>query len=69
MFFTNTPDHIQAIFDGLVNSIPANDPILLLGVMEGDIDTMPVADNLKRGLFCFSKRNIFKLEKPDQVGV
>ncbi|RPA86398.1 AAA-domain-containing protein [Ascobolus immersus RN42] len=68
MFFRQVSDQIVAIFESLLGSIPANDPILLLGVMNSDFDTEIIEgfDDMKRALFPFSRRNYFKIDKPDE---
>ena len=54
------------LFSGLLRSLPPNDPILLLGVMEAEQDEKP-DDNMLRDLFGFTHKSHFKLERPAVV--
>jgi len=53
---------VISTFLGLLRSIKATDPVLLLGLVEGDQDD--IDEGMRRELFGYSKRNQYKLEEP-----
>ncbi|KAJ5313856.1 CAZyme family CE10 [Penicillium atrosanguineum] len=56
---------VISTFLGLLQSIPASDPVLLLGVLESADDEMdPV---LLKKMFGFSKKNLFDIQAPDHT--
>jgi len=55
------------LFSSLVRSLPPNDPIMVLGVMELDSkDKGPNAD-MMRALFGYSQKDKFELKRPGEV--
>jgi ATPase family AAA domain-containing protein 2 len=52
-------------FTTLLRSIPPNDPILLLGVLETATSHEKLDPSMLRDLFGFSQKNMFKLKRPD----
>ncbi|OAP63462.1 hypothetical protein AYL99_02689 [Fonsecaea erecta] len=54
---------VISTFVGLLRSIKPTDPVLLLGVAEGDYDDME--DNMRREFFGYSKKNQFQLREPN----
>jgi ATPase family AAA domain-containing protein 2 len=56
---------VISTFLGLLRSIPATDPVLLLGVLECDPDL--VDRTMLKDLFGFSKRNQYELDRPHKV--
>ncbi|KAI9776939.1 MAG: hypothetical protein M1839_009181 [Geoglossum umbratile] len=53
---------VISTFLGLLRSLPATDPVLLLGVLESDPDLVDRA--MLKDLFGFSKRNQYELDRP-----
>lgn len=55
-------------FTGLIQSLSPTDPVLLLGLMSADVTDKEteVSPGLLR-LFGYSRKNLFKLERPDPV--
>ena len=53
---------VISTFLGLVRSIPATDPVLLLGVLESEPEV--VDRGMLKDLFGFSKKNQFELDRP-----
>ncbi|KAG0134510.1 P-loop containing nucleoside triphosphate hydrolase protein [Tuber indicum] len=51
-------------FKGLLRSIPANDPVLLLGVTNSELDDLD--PTLLHDLFGFSKRDRFRIPMPNE---
>ena len=62
-------ESVLRLFTGLLRSLPPNEPVLVLGIMELD----PAAEekkpdwNLVKDLFGFSKTSHVELEKPSRV--
>jgi SpoVK/Ycf46/Vps4 family AAA+-type ATPase len=56
---------VISTFLGLLRSIPATEPVLLLGVLESDPDL--VDRTMLKDLFGFSKRNQYELDRPHKV--
>ena len=56
---------VKSTFLGLLRSIPPTDPVLVLGVLEND--KTEEDEQMIKDLFGFSKRNQFKLKKPEKV--
>lgn len=52
-------------FTGLLRSLPATDPVLLLGVLETSYEDQKPEPAMMRDLFGYSSKNSFKLERPD----
>jgi len=52
-------------FKSLLGSIPANDPVLLLGVTSSELEDLD--PTLLHDLFGFSKRDRFRIPMPDEV--
>ena len=53
-------------FIGMLRSLKPTDPVLVLGILESDSGEDDVESELIRGLFGFSKRNRFEIQKPDR---
>ncbi|KAL2824521.1 hypothetical protein BDW59DRAFT_147457 [Aspergillus cavernicola] len=62
-WFETVGQAVLSTFLGLLRSVPATDPVLLLGVMEASSEDMDAG--LVRNLFGYSKRNIFELPAPN----
>jgi SpoVK/Ycf46/Vps4 family AAA+-type ATPase len=54
-------------FTSLLRSIPPNDPILVLGIMEIDTPDEKPNPNMMRDLFGFSARTDYEIKRPDQT--
>lgn len=58
-------DSVITTFLGMLRSIPPTDPVLVLGIIDGDPDK---ADpNMLKDLFGFSRANRFTLRRPSKV--
>lgn len=53
---------VVSTFIGLLRSIKPTDPVLLLGLVEGDQDELD--ESMRRELFGYSKRNQYQLREP-----
>ena len=65
-WYRTLSDAVISTFLGLLKSLSPSDPVLLLGVLEGDekfVDPQMIKD-----LFGFTKRNQYSLRKPNQDG-
>ena len=69
IWYRTLEDKVISTFLGLLRSIPPTDPVLLLGVLEGEEteDERDANAELIKRLFGFSKRNQFELQKPSRV--
>lgn len=65
VWYSSLTDQALATFKGLLQSIPANEPILLLGVTEAP-DT-GLDSQMLRDFFTYSRKDRFDLSKPDKV--
>ena len=52
------------LFCGLLRSLPPNDPILLLGIMENEPNSEKPDENMLRDLFGFTTKSHFELTRP-----
>jgi SpoVK/Ycf46/Vps4 family AAA+-type ATPase len=59
-------DNVLKIFLQQLRSIPANDPVLLLGMMGSETIEARPDPGMLRDLFGFSKRSEFRLERPER---
>lgn len=65
VWYSTIPAQTRSTFLGLLRSIPANDPILLLGIMEAEVDDEDEEQReMLRELFSFSRQNRSEIEKP-----
>lgn len=65
IWYSSISDQALATFKGLLQSIPANEPILLLGITENEIkDLQP---QMLMDFFGYSRKDRFELRKPDKV--
>ncbi|KAL4872183.1 hypothetical protein BDV12DRAFT_193629 [Aspergillus spectabilis] len=61
--WSDTVGHaVISTFLSLLRSVPATDPVLLLGILESSAEDMD--SGLVRSLFGYSKRNVFELTAP-----
>ena len=69
IWYRTLEEKVISTFLGLLRSIPPTDPVLLLGVLEGQEteDERDANADLVKRLFGFSKRNQFELQKPSRV--
>jgi SpoVK/Ycf46/Vps4 family AAA+-type ATPase len=68
IWYQTLPAPAIKTFKLLLRSIPANDPILLLGLMEQVNEKDTPDQNMMKDLFSFSQHNQFMLKRPDQEG-
>lgn len=66
VWYSSLSEQALATFKGLLQSIPANDPILLLGVTETSDDGL-LNPQMLRDFFTYSRKDRFDLSKPDKV--
>ena len=57
---------VTKLFAGLLRSLPPNDPVLVLGIMEMESEADKPDDSMFRELFGFSGKNQYNLEKPSE---
>ncbi|MCJ1321171.1 hypothetical protein MMC15_006515 [Xylographa vitiligo] len=69
IWYRTLEEKVISTFLGLLRSIPPTDPVLLLGVLEGQEteDERDANADLVKRLFGFSKRNQFELQKPSRT--
>lgn len=61
-WYTTVGPTVISTFLGLLRSIKPTDPVLLLGLVEGDQDDLD--ESMRRELFGYSKRNQYLLKEP-----
>jgi len=54
-------------FTGLIGSLPATDPVLVLGVMESRSHADEIDEAMRRELFGYSSDNLYILRAPDEA--
>lgn len=57
---------VTKLFTHLLRSLDPNDQVLVLGIMESDADDEEPDPSIMRDIFGFSKRNQYKIARPDQ---
>ncbi|KAL8874214.1 MAG: hypothetical protein Q9174_000406, partial [Haloplaca sp. 1 TL-2023] len=62
IWFTTVGDSVISTFNSLLRSLAPTDPVMLLGVMEGEADQINEARI--SSLFGYSKRNQFEVQRP-----
>lgn len=65
VWYNSLSEQALATFKGLLQSIPANEPILLLGVTE--TPDVGLDSQMLRDFFTYSRKDRFDLTKPDKV--
>ena len=65
VWYRTIGDGVISTLLGLLRSLSPTDPVLVLGILEGD--HQDVDHQMLRDLFGFSKRNQFELTKPQRV--
>ncbi|KAI9658483.1 MAG: hypothetical protein M1831_003921 [Alyxoria varia] len=55
---------VTKMFTGLLRSLPPNDPVLLLGIMEQESEEDKPNEQMMRELFGYSTKNSFDLNRP-----
>lgn len=68
VWYNTLPGPAIKTFKLLLRSVGANEPIMLLGVMELLNDKEKPDRQMMMDLFLFSKNNVFQLERPDKEG-
>ena len=58
---------VTKLFTGLLRSLPPNDPVLLLGIMEQEGEEDRANEQMMRDLFGYSTKNAFDLDRPAKV--
>ncbi|RPB10252.1 AAA-domain-containing protein [Morchella conica CCBAS932] len=64
MWYSSLSDHALATFRGLLQSIPANEPILFLGITEQEVKAL--SSQMLTEFFGYSRKDRFELGKPDK---
>lgn len=64
VWYSSLSEQALATFKGLLHSIPANEPILLLGVSGDDAG---LDSQMLRDFFTYARKDRFGLSKPDKV--
>ena len=54
-------------FLGLLRKIPATDPVLVLGLLEGELDLESEEHSFLNEIFGYSKKNQYRIPRPDEV--
>ncbi|KAF2691817.1 AAA-domain-containing protein [Lentithecium fluviatile CBS 122367] len=68
VWYHTLPEAAIKTFKLLLRNIGANEPILLLGVMERANEKEQLDLDMMKDLFPFSKNNVFELKRPDKDG-
>ena len=67
IWYDTVGQSVTKLFGTLLRSLPPNDPILVLGVMELENENERPNEAMLKDLFAYSKKNIFNLERPGEV--
>ncbi|KAL1613268.1 TAT-binding protein-like protein 7, AAA ATPase [Paraconiothyrium brasiliense] len=66
VWYDSLPDAALKMFNMMLRDIQANEPVLLLGVMEQESENERLNPRMMKDLFAYTKQNIYDLKRPDQ---
>lgn len=65
-WYESLPDAALKMFNMMLRDIQANEPVLLLGVMEHESENDRLDPKMMKDLFGYTKQNVYDLKRPDQ---
>ncbi|KAF2141967.1 uncharacterized protein K452DRAFT_270645 [Aplosporella prunicola CBS 121167] len=67
VWYQTVSNEVMSLFKSQLRALPANDAVLVLGMMELEHESEKLDPSMLRDLFGYSTKNIYKVQRPDEA--